>query len=103
MQPILPLYATALNTAQPSPGSARNPCRYPGGLILTKLVAFRPQDQADIELLLLANRDTIDLDLVRTEWAALAGKRLTRPHGTRPPSPGLFRSRHPRDRAGLIS
>jgi hypothetical protein len=42
------------------------------GLILTKMIAFRPQDQADIEALLVSNRDTIDLDLIRKEWSVLA-------------------------------
>ena len=42
------------------------------GLILTKMVAFRPQDQIDIETLLTANRDTIDINLIRQEWAPFA-------------------------------
>ena len=42
------------------------------GLILTKMVAFRPQDQIDIETLLTANRDEIDLELIRQEWAPFA-------------------------------
>jgi hypothetical protein len=35
-------------------------------------VAFRLQDQADIEALLAANRDDIDLGWVRREWAPYA-------------------------------
>ena len=42
------------------------------GLILTKMVAFRTQDQMDIETLLTANRDEIDLDLIREEWSPFA-------------------------------
>lgn len=42
-------------------------------MIVTKPVAFRPQDQADIESLLSANRDTIAVDIIRTEWAGVAG------------------------------
>jgi hypothetical protein len=42
------------------------------GLILTKMVAFRPQDQIDIETLLTANRDDIDVDLIRAVWAPFA-------------------------------
>ena len=42
------------------------------GLILTKMVAFRPQDQMDIETLLTANRDTIDIGLIRAEWSPFA-------------------------------
>ena len=36
------------------------------------MVAFRPQDQMDIETLLTANRDTIDVDLIREEWSPFA-------------------------------
>lgn len=36
------------------------------------MVAFRPQDQADIEALLMANRDEIDLELIRREWSAVS-------------------------------
>jgi len=42
------------------------------GLILTKMVAYRPQDQIDIETLLTANRDRIDIDLIREEWSPFA-------------------------------
>jgi hypothetical protein len=38
------------------------------GLILLKLLAFRMQDQLDIENLVAAHRDTLDLDWIRTEW-----------------------------------
>lgn len=44
----------------------------PEGLIITKMVAFRPQDQEDIRTLLTANRETIDVELVRREWAAVS-------------------------------
>jgi hypothetical protein len=36
------------------------------------MVAFRPQDQADIETLLIANRDEIDVDYIRREWSPVA-------------------------------
>ena len=39
------------------------------GLLLTKMVAFRPQNPIDIESLLTANCDTIDVNLIRQEWA----------------------------------
>jgi hypothetical protein len=42
------------------------------------MVAFRPQDQADIETLLIANRDEIDLSVIRTEWSAVAAGEDTR-------------------------
>jgi hypothetical protein len=42
------------------------------GLILTKMVAFRLQDQVDIEALLTANRDDLDVGLIRREWSVVA-------------------------------
>ena len=42
------------------------------GLILMKMVAFRPQDQADIDTLLTANRDAIDVGLIREQWSPFA-------------------------------
>ncbi len=35
-------------------------------------MAFRPQDQVDIETLLIANRDDINVGLIREEWSAVA-------------------------------
>jgi hypothetical protein len=73
MQPVLPLYASVLATAQTELWrNAELRVATAEGLILTKLVAFRPQDQTDIETLLLANCDRIDLDLIRREWSAVA-------------------------------
>ena len=36
------------------------------------MVAFRPQDQIDIDTLLTANRDNINIDLIREEWSPFA-------------------------------
>jgi hypothetical protein len=47
-------------------------------LILTKMVAFRPQDQIDIETLLTANRDTIDVSLIREQWGPFAATEAER-------------------------
>lgn len=73
MQPVLPMYARVLDTAQPLAwqGTEINVATAEG-LILTKMVAFRGQDKADIETLLAVNRDSIDLDFVFGEWAFLA-------------------------------
>ena len=73
MQPILPLYLMVLNTAT-SETWLGGPLKIATaeGLLLTKMVAFRLQDQADIEALLIANRDHIDLDLIREEWSTFA-------------------------------
>lgn len=43
------------------------------GLLLLKLIAFRPQDQLDVQALLAANVGRIDLEWVRHEWAQLSG------------------------------
>lgn len=79
MQPVLPLYARILDTAENKPWldtSLR--VATAEGLILTKIVAFRPQDQADIVTLLAANRDEIDVDLIRREWAPFADSEADR-------------------------
>jgi hypothetical protein len=44
----------------------------PEGLLLTKLLAFRPQDQLDIESLLTANAGRLDLAFIRAEWQTVA-------------------------------
>jgi hypothetical protein len=74
LKPMLPLYAHALANASTLTWTPGHPIRVvkPEGIILTKLLAFRPQDQADIETLLLANRDDIDANFVRREWSAFA-------------------------------
>ena len=73
MQPVIPLYATVLGTAERKPWLDSELCVATAeGLILMKLVAFRPQDQADMETLFIANRDEIDVALIRREWSAVA-------------------------------
>ena len=69
-----PLYSRALADAEPLEWSEGHTVRVATaeGLILTKMVAFRPQDQIDIETLLTANRDDIDVDLIRQEWSPFA-------------------------------
>ena len=41
------------------------------GLLVLKLIAMRPQDQQDIQGILMANRGLLDLDWVRREWWAV--------------------------------
>jgi hypothetical protein len=74
MKPVLPLYARTLADASSLTWTEGHPLRVATaeGLILTKLVAFRPQDQADIETLLIANRDEIDVELIQCEWSVVA-------------------------------
>ena len=42
------------------------------GLLLLKLIAFRPRDQEDVRGILAANPGALDLDWVRGEWRELA-------------------------------
>jgi hypothetical protein len=74
LKPVLPLYAHALSSAGTLKWSEGHPIQVvtAEGLILTKMVSFRPQDQVDIETLLTADRDTIDVDLIREEWSPFA-------------------------------
>ena len=66
MQPILPLYAHVMDAAESRPWLDTDLyVATAEGLILTKMVAFRPQDQVDIEHLLIANQDKIDVELIR--------------------------------------
>jgi hypothetical protein len=74
LKPVIPIYFRVLEDASPalwtedcSPIVASSE-----GLILTKLIAFRLQDQVDIEALLIANRDDLDLELIRREWATVS-------------------------------
>jgi hypothetical protein len=74
LKPVLPFYARALADASPLVWSEGHSISVasPEGLIMTKMVSFRPRDQDDIETLLTANRDTIEVDLIRQEWAPFA-------------------------------
>jgi hypothetical protein len=74
LKPVLPLYSRTLADAAPMEWTEGHTVRVATaeGLILTKMVAFRAQDQMDIDTLLTANRDEIDLDLIRREWSPFA-------------------------------
>lgn len=74
LKPVLPLYARALADATALTWNPSHQVRVATaeGLVLTKLLAFRPQDQGDIKTLLIANKDDINLDLIRREWSAVA-------------------------------
>lgn len=80
LKPVLPLYARTLAEASLMPWTEGHSLRVATaeGLILTKMVAFRPQDQVDIETLMIANRDEIDLSIIRHEWSAVAVGEETR-------------------------
>lgn len=80
LKPVLPLYARTLADSTELPWTEGHSLRVASaeGLILTKLVSFRPQDQEDIRILLIANRDEIDIDLIRREWSAVAADEESR-------------------------
>ena len=80
LKPLLPLYSRTLADASPLEWTAGHTVRVATaeGLILTKMVAFRPQDQIDIETLLTANRDDIDINLIREEWSPFAATEVER-------------------------
>jgi hypothetical protein len=73
LKPVLPLYQHVIDSATPESwlGDTVNVATAES-LILTKLVASRPQDLADIRELLAANRGRIDIDWIRKEWASVA-------------------------------
>jgi hypothetical protein len=74
LKPILPLFARTLADASSLTWTEGYPLRVATaeGLILMKMVAFRPQDQVDIETLLIANRDDLNVGLIRQEWSVVA-------------------------------
>ena len=77
---MLPFYSRAIADASLLDWSEGHSIRVATaeGLILTKMVAFRPQDRMDIETLLTANRDEIDVDLIRAEWSPFAATEVDR-------------------------
>lgn len=74
LKPVLPIYAHALAASTDIRWTDARSLKVltPEGLIVTKLVSFRPQDQEDIRTLLAANRESIDSDLIRREWDSVA-------------------------------
>jgi hypothetical protein len=80
LKPILPFYSRAIADASPLDWSDRHSIHVATaeGLVLTKMVAFRPQDQLDIDTLLTANRDTINTDIIREEWSPFAATEAER-------------------------
>jgi predicted nucleotidyltransferase len=73
LQPVIPTYTHVLDRAVDAEvfgqkvrvGSVE-------GLIATKLISMRPQDQADIQDLLAAYGDEVDLDFIRAELDTFA-------------------------------
>jgi nucleotidyltransferase DUF2204 len=73
LKPLIPAYLHILEHATEEKWLDR-PIRIASveGLILLKLLAYRTQDQVDIENLVAANSDNLDLDWIRAEWQNLA-------------------------------
>lgn len=68
LQPVIPAYGRVLDRAitVQIAGQTVRLCS-PEGLIVTKLTAMRPQDEADIQELLATHRGALDLEFVRAE------------------------------------
>lgn len=72
LKPVLPAYRHVMERAAIEPGpNGTIRVATAEGLILLKLLAFRLQDQADIEALVAVNRDSLDLDWIKTEWQTI--------------------------------
>ena len=73
LKPVIPLYQHVLDRATEETWLGHPICVASAeGLILLKLLAYRTQDQLDIENLVAAHRDTLDLDWIKSEWATVA-------------------------------
>jgi hypothetical protein len=73
LKPVIPLYQHVIDSARPEQWLGCNVrIASAEGLILTKLLVFRGQDQVDVENLLAANRGQLDMDFIRREWQTVA-------------------------------
>jgi hypothetical protein len=73
LKPVLPLFQHVIDTGEVKEMfGQRVRIATAESVILTKLVAYRRQDQLDIEDLLAANRGRLDLDFIRREWSTVA-------------------------------
>jgi hypothetical protein len=74
LKPVIPAYTHVLERATEEFWLGSRICVASAeGLILLKLLAFRLQDQLDIEHLVAANRDDLDIAWIKDEWQMLAG------------------------------
>lgn len=75
MRPVLPVYSHVLDRAVPTDifgqivrvSSAE--C-----LVVMKLIAFRPQDEADIKDLIAAYRERLDVEFIKAEFSTVAAQ-----------------------------
>jgi len=73
LKPVIAAYDHVIDRATKEPwkgGAVR--IASAEGLILLKLMAFRPQDQIDIHNLIAASSGKLDTDWIRTEWQTIA-------------------------------
>jgi|SRR5580765_5822106 len=74
LKPVLPAFTHVLERARWEQINSRAVrVADAEGLLLLKLIAFRPRDQEDIKGILATNSGHLDLDWVRREWSQLAG------------------------------
>lgn len=72
LKPLLPVYRHVLERSQPEPGPGGSiRVATAEGLVILKLLAFRLQDQTDVEALVAANRHALDIDWIRAEWCSV--------------------------------
>lgn len=73
LKPVIPAYAHVLERATEETWlEHRIRVASAEGLILLKLLAFRTQDQLDIENLVAAHRDHLDVAWIQAEWQTIA-------------------------------
>ncbi len=73
LKPVLPIYQHVIDQARPEEWLGHSVrIAAAEGLILLKLLAFRTQDQVDVENLLAVNQGQLDLDWIRREWQSVA-------------------------------
>jgi hypothetical protein len=73
LKPLIPAYRHIIERATDETWlSRRIRVASAEGLILLKLLAYRTQDQVDIENLVAAKSDDLDVDWIRNEWQHLA-------------------------------
>jgi hypothetical protein len=72
LKPLLPAYRHVLERSQMESGPKGSiRVATAEGLILLKLLAFRLQDQTDVEALVAANHGALDIDWIKTEWRSV--------------------------------
>lgn len=72
LKPLLPAYRHVLERSQMESGpEGLIRVATAEGLILLKLLAFRLQDQTDVEALVAANHGALDIDWINAEWRSV--------------------------------